>query len=579
MVSTLVDPRLAEPLERPPLAAPPQRGGPARLTVVAATLGTWLAGALVFFWEQVASGFNKVMGDDGDGRLIAYLHEHWYGVLRGRNAWLDPAYFYPVKGVLGYCDTFFLNQVIYAPLRALGADFLLAFQLTLVGLTLIGFCSFVALVRRFLHASLPVALVGAWVFTFANSLSMKALHTQLYGVYWVPLLLYVGAAAWSSRTARPRQSAVLGGISGALGALLLFTNYYVAWFSFLALGISAVGFLLLNPRYGWAAADDGVRSGWRTLLAVAGGFAVGIVPFLVTYLPVAQESGGRRYADAMRYAGQVTDLWNVGPTNLLWRNVFDGTLGPAPDRLGNIEVDLAVPPLLVLTALALAVAAFAVYRRRADRATTPPPLAAVLALTGIVLALLPVKTDAGSAWALVWNLVPGAHAIRAIFRLQIVNQLVISLALVAGWTAVRRQWASLSRSTIVPLVAVAAGLLLMVEQVNVGDYSRIDRAANLARLGAVPMPPATCRSFYVTTANPAGRPWFALQIDAMLISQRLQLPTINGYSGVYPAGWLLGDPRAPAYPQAVSSWVAQHGLQGSVCGYDLTTRAWTPSGP
>lgn len=579
MAGALTDTLLAEPAE-PALSAPrPARRPSARRgAVVAATLGTWLAGALIFFWEQVTSGFDKLMGNDGDGRLIAYVHEHWYGVLRGRNAWLDPTYFYPTKGVLGYCDTFFLNEVFYAPLRALRVEPLLAYQLTLIALTLVGFCSFVALASRFLQAPLAVALLGAWVFTFANNLAIKAGHSQLYGVYWLPLILYLAAAARASRVDRPGRSAALAAASGLLAALLFFSAYYVAWFGTLAAGITAAVVVLWKPRRTWAAAKDGARTAWRSLLAFAGAFSIGIVPFLLTYLPVLDQTGGRRYADAMNYAGQVTDLWNVGPGNLLWRDVFDGRFGPPPGRLPNIEVNLAVPPLLVLATLALAVVSVVLYRRQADRASAPPPLAAVLTITAIVVAILPVNTSAGSAWAVVWNL-PGAHAIRAIFRLQIVNQLVVALAFVAGATTVLRRWRGRRRSPLLAALVIVAAGLLMLEQVNVGDYSTIDRSANVALLDAVPTPPPSCRSFYVTMADAQDRPWYAQQIDAMLISQRLQLPAVNGYSGQFPPGWSLLDPQDPGYGTAVAAWVDQHGLRGSICGYDLTTNAWTPGAP
>ena len=53
---------------------------PRRLIVVAMW---WMLGALVYFRRSFFTGFDKVMGDDGDGRLIVYIHEHWLRVFRG----------------------------------------------------------------------------------------------------------------------------------------------------------------------------------------------------------------------------------------------------------------------------------------------------------------------------------------------------------------------------------------------------------------------------------------------------------------------------------------------------------------
>ena len=80
----------------------------------------WIPGCLVFFRYAFESGFDKIMGNDGDARLQVYGHEHWVQVFRGQVSWTSPQFFHPVKGVLGYSDTFLLNGVFYLPLRVRG---------------------------------------------------------------------------------------------------------------------------------------------------------------------------------------------------------------------------------------------------------------------------------------------------------------------------------------------------------------------------------------------------------------------------------------------------------------------------
>ena len=207
----------------------------------ALVFGVWLVGALVFFRDQWTSGFNRLMGNDGDTRLIAYVCEHWFRVFHGQDSLTSPPFFYPVKGLLGWSDSFLLYQVFYAPLRLVGLDPFVSLQVTVILLSLVGFASFVWLVRMAFGASLPVALAFGLVFTFSNALWVHAGSFQVNAIYIVPLILGIALSAWRTGIAgRSRRAVVLGGAAGALTALLFLTGYYTAYFSFLAIAIVAV---------------------------------------------------------------------------------------------------------------------------------------------------------------------------------------------------------------------------------------------------------------------------------------------------------------------------------------------------
>jgi hypothetical protein len=118
-------------------------------------------------------------------------------------------------------------------------------------------------------------------------------------------------------------------------------------------------------------------------------------------------------------------------------------------------------------------------------------------------------------------------------------------------------------------VALAA---MVVEQLNTSPVSAIDRPAELRRLASVRPPPAGCRAFYVV--DPRNRPFFEPQIDAMLVAQRVSVPTINGYTAYRPAGWTLVVPSAATYGAAVNAWSAAHHLDTGLCHLDLTSTRW-----
>jgi hypothetical protein len=535
----------------------------------------WLLGAGVFFRDQWTSGFNRVLGNDGDPRLIVYLNEQWFLVLKGEQPWRSPPFFYPVKGLLGYTDTFFLYQIFFAPFRVLGAEPFLAFQLTLISLSLLGFVSFVIFTRLAFRAPILIAVIGALVFTFANNLFEHVGSPQLFGIDFVPPIALLALLAWRTRNTRPIVSVFLGTIVGLATALLLFSTYYVAWFSMFSAGLIQLLMFLFTPRVMATQLVMALRTGWRSFLGAIVGFAVGIVPFLVTYVPVIRQQGGRNYAITQAYAARWNDVINIGTGNLVWNNLFQHwwTL----PSTGPYEVSYAVTPVLFLTVVSGGAVTFWRLLRHKTPLTLMLRVTLALCLTSVLLAVLPIDTSSGSAWILIWHL-PGADAIRATDRIQIASNLVTALALIALATDAVRHWNRLRHST--PLLCMGLLLLCVVvaEQVNTTAVSGLRRSAQIAFLHSVPAPPAGCTSFYVTDSVNKQLPYYQYQTDAMLISQRIALPTLNGYSGDEPPGWGLNFPGSPVYVTFVQQWIETHGLTG-VCNLDLAHMSWSSQPP
>ncbi len=506
------------------------------------------------------------MGNDGDTRLAVYLCEHWFQVLHGKASWLNPSLFYPIKGVLGWSDTFFLYEVFYAPLRLLGADPFLALQLTIIIFSLIGFVTFVYLVRLGFGTPLPAALGCALIFTFSNALWIHAGSPQLSGIYLVPGILLMALLSWRAvRSGRRLRAGVLAGIAGLLWSLLLYSTYYIGWFSSLALGLVVVLLLLIGGGsfigQAWAALRAaGTTIGWGCL-----GLAIGLIPFARTYLPVRHANS---YGDVI--TGDLRDLFNVGYGNVLWSHALASTF---KGHISNYELSYAVTPTVMLLALAGAVMAIWLLVSRRSYRLGVARLAVALTGTAVIFAILPVRTRFGSAWAVIWHL-PGASALRAVDRIQVVMGMLAILAIAAAASEVSQLSISRSRSRIWQAIGLVLLAVAVGEQVNTNRTSSVDRVTQVAFLGSVSRPPSGCREFFVVDS--AQRlAYYEYQVDALLASQKLSIPTINGYSGHFPPGWGLLAPWLPEYPAAVSQWASAHGLGPGLCRLDLATMRWS----
>jgi hypothetical protein len=125
---------------------------------------------------------------------------------------------------------------------------------------------------------------------------------------------------------------------------------------------------------------------------------------------------------------------------------------------------------------------------------------------------------------------------------------------------------------------VLAGLaaVLVLEQINGAPTATVSRAHELALLDRVPAA-GQCRVFYLADSVPDDRATYAYQIDAMLISQRVGIPTINGYSGWEPQGWEVRDPRlGNSYLNSADRWLERNGVTDGACALDVETMAWAP---
>lgn len=543
----------------------------------AAILVVWLVGAAVFFRADWSSGFHNLLGDSHDSVLITYLLEHWFQAFHGQVAWQSPAIFYPIKGVLGWSEGFLLFEVFYAPLRLFGCDMFLAAQLTVVLFSLVGFTSFVCLARVAFGAQRWIALIGGLAFTFANNLWLHVYWTQLLAVWMVPGILLLGVIAFRASAEHPVRSLALGATCGLLAALLFFTSFYVAWFSTLAAGVVCLILLLAGRRRGVGGLLTHVRCSRWLLLAIGLAFAVGLIPFLVVYLPAQSQVTHFSYAVTMLAAPRTPDLFNFGTGNVFWTPAVHQVF-PSINN-GWSALTYAVTPLLMAFAVIGSAAALWTCRKEERNAAVAARWAAVLAATAVVLSILPVNTGFGSLWRVVWH-IPGATAIRRTNRLGVVTGLVASLALVCAASEIyratgARTYRAMWRTAIVVLVIFAA-----VEQFNTTPMAGLHRSAELAFLRSSTAPPSVCRSFYVLDAKRRVNFYSAYdvavadQMDAMLISERYSIPTLNGHTGYPPKGWGLLNPFSSGYISSLRAWTKAHQLQTGLCQLDLDTMRW-----
>lgn len=478
------------------------------------------------------------------------------------DAWDRVQWFLPAPDTLGYNDGFFLYGMLHAVFRAAGADIFVAATLVDVAVKAIGFVGLHLLLRQAFGCRFGYALWAAAVFTLSHGSFRHALHQQLLAVSFLPVLaLLAWRAARALGAGRPGAFVAWGAGAAALWGAWLLTAYYAAWFTtFFALVLALVAWPVLG-RARMQAALALCRHHWRACAAVAACVAVSAVPFLRVYLPKLAETGGQSWRESLFYSPRLNDILNLGSDATMWGG-FRAVLCPYCTR-DNFELTVGITPILLW--LFVAGTILLLWRRPAA------PLPRAVALATVAVTLLTIRWGNVSAWWLVWRLVPGAGGLRVVSR--------ILLFLAAPVVVVAATYLQALASRVPAHLVVLLGALVLAEQIQPA-YPMYTRSAELARLD-VPAAPAACRAFYVGPTEGSDQPnetarLYPHNVEAMLLSEHLGMPTLNGFSTFNPPGWDFGDPLRADYNGRVRAYAARFGIVG-LCRLDLMTRTW--SGP
>ncbi len=531
------------------------------------------AGVLYFFWPSFIDSFSQLSGDLGDGRLLNTVAEHWYLVVRGTSAWRDMEMYYPQRGVLGYGDALVLFAPPYIALRLAGVPYLYAYAATLVVILGTGYAATVWFLRRVIGVGTSVAIAGALMFAFSNMNMLKLGHSQLYAAAFVPLvlgLLWLATARLTKGHTDFCRPAVAFAI---LLPLLLYTGFYIGWYTGLFVAIWGLVLLATKRRVEPATVLAFFRQVREQRIVLAGlvlVLAIALLPFVLTYLPVLRDIGGRSWDEVKLSLPSFGDFINVGSWNYAWGWLARGVV--PPDRPLAHELWLGMPVLLMASFLIVqSWLALRLVRSGRGGQTLSQRDQAVFAM-GIATLIgwvMMVEVNNISLWKFVFGGLPGGSAIRAVFRYQFVLHFAVIVVVAIGLDRVRR----LRRFRIAFVIALAA---LPAEQLT-ANRSRFEVRETNRRLAAIPAPPVACRFFLIERERDgAKRPAFHLQVEAVVIAQKTGLPTINGYSANLPPFWGpdLIDVRSPGYVDAALTWLSHHNLREGLCLLDLQSNSW-----
>ena len=537
------------------------------------------------YHHQFASGFDLFPGPRGDTRQSAYLIEHWYQFISGHADLLSPAMFYPVKHALGFADVFLVYAPGYSLLRFLGYDLFTALALIVIFFCFLNFLACYVLLKNVLKFGVLASCAGALFFAFNNPRLVQTDHLQLHPLFLVPAA--VGLVVFfflnHDRLTEMKGFIILALAGVALDVQLL-SSFYIGWFLFF-ISVLFIGAILLFPSTRLFI-QKALQNRPKAVVGSVLMLLVGILPFMLIYWPAVRSTGW--YGLLPEYIPEIRSFLLMDDNNYIWAKTTALILahGSGPDWGRRVGIGL-IPSMAWIVASACSLWFILRKGAKAEPADDGEMRNASSRRLGYMfLALMVLATDlffvlglqfrGHTLWKLVYLVVPGGRAIRAIARYVIVLALPMAIAfsfmVQLGIEAITQRQKAFIR------VALASVLFLVVtlglfEQLNSGrgqyysiraENARIDRLA--AKL------PENCSAFYVVSASGATEGEFGEQDsmhDAMLISIKRHVPTLNGRSAKYPPGWSLRKINATEYEDLVQRWIQQYHISGNVCRLEI----------
>ncbi|MBE9035241.1 hypothetical protein [aff. Roholtiella sp. LEGE 12411] len=477
-------------------------------------------GVLNAFKPTILSGFSSMQADAGDTRLNHYFLEHSFQLLTNRNyvgELFSPAFFYPYKNVLTFSDNLFGSAPIYWALRAL-FDPDLSYQLWMILVCILCFISFAILMRHYRTSHVPT-VIGAFLFAFGMPRLVQILHQQLLPQFFTPLaFLFV----WNFiKSPNNKQLA----LSLILIYLQVLSGIYLGWFLIFSLMILIVIVSILD-RNTFYRLTTYFKHNYKAVITITLTWALLMYGLLRPYINAKEILAYRSYAEVDYMLPRLSSWFLPAPDSLWWSSL----------SVFSKDLQMTQEHHLFLGFLVILLIGLSVYMllfRQSVLTSERSFLIKVCLLVAFTLFILCIRLPNGwSLWRIIYSVIPGASAIRAVTRIwTIVYFYLIVAAILCLDSLIRTMLGKQVRMSILSLLCL--GCLLEQIVINLPSSEKLLFTKEVLQIQELMQ--SDCNLAYVTL-NPE-KPYWVSHLSAMWAGIKANVPVVNGYSGNSPPNY------------------------------------------
>jgi hypothetical protein len=501
----------------------------------------------LFTYKSIFQG--KLLGDPFDSRLQIVLHEHWWRWFNGLVGFRDTEFFYPFDKALGYSDVFLTQGIVYSFFRFLGFTLSSSWSITTIGLLLIGNLGWVFIAQKFVKNYVLQILM---VLTFVSSLSFAyyfTLNPNIMGysfISWFALFI-ISISKEKNRLVKNQKISIF---------ITLFLIYALScWYAAFFLGLVLTIRLLLeavfrSKEFNFSLSQHGLRNLAKQYYLQAPLQLFLIWLFVYVYVLVANDPL-RSVNELLENSPRVSYLANGSSA--------DGTKlsGSFFKQLYlNLGLDLdkeyGIGLGLFTTFFGLLSLSYIIY----NRLFSLSKYLWICAITFVYVYFL-VWEDKFSIHKFLFESIPGFDSIRYPARYVIFIGFSLILLIFFILDQIVKD-SNFKKKSLIFLV----GSLIFIDQYRASFKGwDSDTLVNIELMKQKQDIITSCDYFYYDF--PGG--WWNEQIEAMMFSIQIGVPTINGYSGAFPPNYPIEAFNSTSEPLQIFRWINEISLEKRGC--------------
>lgn len=474
-------------------------------------------GLLFFTFQIVGYKFDYFPGDLVDGRLNLYFLEHVNSFFTGKISSLwDAPFMYPEKNVLAISDNLLGSAPVYMFFRLFGLDIYNSYILWFMSVTILNYLAAFYFLNYLLKDNFSAAL-GAFTFAFCIALQSQLTHAQTFPRFAIPMAFLMGVKF--DETLNPKFF--------FLTLLMVVYQIYCGIYLGFMLAVSVGVFLFLillrsHNRQVW-------HTKWLLLNSVflLASFAL-LLPLMLPYMERKRSSSTTHYYEILETVPTPISHIYSHKGSLIWGSLSE--IGKNYNAWYDHQIFAGgIATICLLVAFIMLGAEFLKVRLNLKSMSIPMLLICVAFITFILY----LRFSNESAYYIVYQL-PGFSAMRSMTRIINIELLFFSIAvatvfskLFQGSVKTKSAWFTF------------AMLLVVVDNYAINDklYRTPVETAKERTREIEPFFACIPRGSAVSYEPKEYSSVKEVHVDAMLVTQKFQLKTVNGYTAISPDGY------------------------------------------
>jgi len=465
------------------------------------------------------------MGDDlayipgsiPDAGLTYYTLEHGFQWLSGdQETFWNAPFFYPEPMVMTYAEHLLGAIPIYSVIRLLGLDRETSYQWWIIIIFILNYVSCVWVLRKFSISWLGAA-AGAYIFTFSLPVIARISQMNVLIRFMVPMAFYF---TWSYLN-KPKLKS-LAGLCLSI-ALQFYYSIHIGVFLFLVIVAFIISSAVLNRKqYNWHEILWGSRSNFAYKAAIIFASVLILLPLLLPYYKSSLEVGVHTWSKISNMLPRIQSLIAPNDGSLFWN-----WLAPLNNNLPGLQHSFFIGLIPWLS-----VAAVLFWGRNKNR-NAVSEIGRTAAFSILLIILITLYWHGFSFYKYI-SLIPGVKAIYEVTRIILVLSFLFAVSVGVLFSRLEKHENKKSSAMLLAFVSfILLGILVADQYVLPNTQQRYSKSAhqsysqNLADRVLQKNPFA--KVFAYMPSRYTGEPQI-FHMHAMLASQNIHIPTINGYS-------------------------------------------------